>query len=286
MTIDKWASWLLSRRDGGDDGIRRSHAPGLLAFRDGVLERAAIRAGDVVLDVGTGDGLIGFGALDQVGPTGRVVFSDISADLLDECRRRADGDPRCTFVRCAADRLDGIADASADVVTTRSVLIYVNDKRAAFAEFFQALRPGGRLSIFEPINRFEPTDNLFGYDLTPVADLAAKVRGAFLGGDAAEHPMLNFDERDLVAWVRTAGFTAVTLDYRAEVGVPAPLPGKWDALIRTAPNPLAPTYAEAMAATLTDAERDRLEGYFRGLIAAGVPARRTQATAFLSAIRP
>jgi arsenite methyltransferase len=286
VTTDKWANWLLSRRDGGDDGIRRSHAPGLLAFRDGVLERAAIRAGDVVLDVGTGDGLIGFGALDQVGPTGRVIFSDISADLLDECRRRADGDPRCTFVRCAADRLDGVADSSADVVTTRSVLIYVDDKRAAFAEFFRALRPGGRLSIFEPINRFEPTVNLFGYDLTPVADLAAKVRGAFRGGDPAEHPMLNFDERDLVAWVRATGFTAVTLDYRAEVGVPAPLPGEWDALIRTAPNPLAPTYAEAMAATLTDAERDRLEEYFRGLIAAGVPARRTQATAFLSATRP
>jgi ubiquinone/menaquinone biosynthesis C-methylase UbiE len=286
MTTDKWANWLLSRRDGGDDGIRRSHAPGLLAFRDGVLERAAIRAGDVVLDVGTGDGLIGFGALEQVGPTGRVIFSDISADLLDECRRRAAGDPRCAFVRCAADRLDGIADSSADVVTTRSVLIYVDDKRAAFAEFFRALRPGGRLSIFEPINRFEPTDNLFGYDLTPVADLAAKVRGAFLDGDPAEHPMLNFDERDLVAWVRAAGFTAVTLDYRAEVAVPAPMPGEWDALIRTAPNPLAPTYAEAMAATLTDAERDRLEEYFRGLIAAGVPARRTAATAYLRAVHP
>jgi arsenite methyltransferase len=286
MTTDKWASWLLSRRDGGDDDIRRSHAPALLEFRDGVLERAAIRAGDVVLDVGTGDGLIGFGALEQVGAAGRVVFSDISADLLDECSRRAAGDPRCSFVRCAADHLDPVADASADVLTTRSVLIYVRDKQAAFAEFFRALRPGGRLSIFEPINRFEPADNLFGYDLTPVADLAAKVRAAFLGDDPGEHPMLNFDERDLVAWVRAAGFTAVTLDYRAEVDVPAPPPGEWDALKRTAPNPLAPTYAEAMAATLTDAERDHLEGYFRGLIAAGVPPRRTAATAFLSAVHP
>jgi arsenite methyltransferase len=286
VTTDKWASWLLSRRDGGDDDIRRSHAPGLLAFRDGVLNRAAIRAGDVVLDVGTGDGLIGFGALEQVGADGRVVFSDLSADLLDECRRKAGDDPRCSFVRCAADRLDPVADASADVLTTRSVLIYVQDKRAAFAEFFRALRPGGRLSIFEPINRFESAGNLFGYDLTPVADLAAKVRAAFLDGNPDQHPMLNFDERDLVAWAREAGFASVALDYRAEVDVPAPPPGEWDALKRTAPNPLAPTYEEAMAATLTDAERDRLEGYFRGLIAAGTPARRTAATAFLSAVHP
>jgi arsenite methyltransferase len=57
-----------------------------------VLERAAIRAGDVVLGVGAGDGLIGFGALEQVGAPGRVIFSDISADLLDECRRRVGGD--------------------------------------------------------------------------------------------------------------------------------------------------------------------------------------------------
>jgi ubiquinone/menaquinone biosynthesis C-methylase UbiE len=287
MTTDKWASWLLSRRDGGDDALRRTHAATLLAFRDGVLNRAAIRAGDVVLDVGAGDGLIGFGALEQVGATGRVVFSDISADLLDECRRRAGDDPRCSFVRCAAERLDLVADSSADVLTTRSVLIYVRDKRAAFAEFFRALRPGGRLSIFEPINRFESAGSLFGYDLTPVADLAAKVRAAFLdGSDPDQHPMRNFDERDLVAWAREAGFTAVTLDFRAEVDVPGPPPADWEALKRTAPNPLAPTYAEAMAATLTDAERDRLDGYVRGLIAAGTPTHRTAATVFLSAIHP
>jgi arsenite methyltransferase len=49
-------------------------------------------------------------------------------------------------------------------VTTRSVLIYVEDRRAAFAEFFRVLRLGGRLSIFEPINRFALPHHLFGYD--------------------------------------------------------------------------------------------------------------------------
>jgi ubiquinone/menaquinone biosynthesis C-methylase UbiE len=57
----------------------------------------------VLLDVGTGDGLIGFAALERVGPSGQVVFSDISADLLGECQRRAaaEGLHRCRFVPAA-----------------------------------------------------------------------------------------------------------------------------------------------------------------------------------------
>jgi len=49
-----------------------------------------------------------------------------------------------------ADDLAAIPDASVDVVTTRSVLIYVRDKRRAFGEFARVLRPGGWISIFEP----------------------------------------------------------------------------------------------------------------------------------------
>jgi ubiquinone/menaquinone biosynthesis C-methylase UbiE len=108
-----------------------------------------------VTDVGTGDGLIAIGALDRLGPSGRVIFSDISADLLEHCRAAATeaGElSRCDFVAASADNLTGIADGSVDVVTARSVLIYVADKAGAFAEFRRVLRPDGRISIFEPIN--------------------------------------------------------------------------------------------------------------------------------------
>ena len=155
MTSDKWADWLLRRRDGGSAGIREQFAPQLIAYRDGVLDRAAIVSGDTVLDVGTGTGLIGLGALDRVGPGGRVIFTDVSATLLHEVRKHADGF-RSSFVQAAADDLAEVPDETADVVTTRSVLIYVAGKREAFAEFHRVLRPGGRLSIFEPINSFNP----------------------------------------------------------------------------------------------------------------------------------
>ena len=247
----------------------------------------------MLLDVGTGDGLIGFAALDRVGPLGQVIFSDVSADLLAECRRRATADgllQRCRFVRAGAEDLHGIADRSVDVVTTRSVLIYVQRKQAAFAEFFRVLQPGGRFSIFEPINGFAEAHAdtvLVGLDVTAVADLAAKVRRVYSSVPAEQNPMLNFDERDLLRWARAAGFTAVELDYQAEVEVPQPLPTTdWDVLKKITPNPLAPSYEEALALALTDQERDRLETHLRAALAAGAPARRTVATAYLRGIRP
>lgn len=289
MAKDKWAQWLLTRRDGDSATLRARSALNVAAFRDGVLDGADLLPDDVVLDVGCGTGLIGFGALDRLGPQGRVIFSDVSQDLLDECRRTADGDERCSFVLAPADELAGIADASVDVVTTRSVLIYADRKAAAFAEFFRVLRPSGRLSLFEPINRFahqQRPDDLFGLADSPVDDLLAKVRDVYRGTGEAERPMVDFDERDLLGWAMAAGFRAVELDYRAQVDVPAePLPD-WDTLKRVAPNPLVPTYGEAIAAALTDEERDRLDAYMAALAAAGTPTRRTMATAFLRALRP
>ena len=106
---DRWSEWLLRRRHGDDPERRRAMLERLTRIRDGVLDRARLEAGDTLLDVGCGDGLIGFGALDRVGPTGRVIFADVSQDLLDLCRLRAvetDAAERCAFVLSSADRPD------------------------------------------------------------------------------------------------------------------------------------------------------------------------------------
>ncbi|MET8229671.1 class I SAM-dependent methyltransferase [Micromonospora sp. NPDC005298] len=286
MTTDRWAQWLLTRRDGGSATLRTRYASDLAWFRDGVLDRADLKTDDVLLDVGCGTGLIGFGALDRLGPDGRVIFSDVSEDLLDQCRRIADGDERCSFVRSPAEDLAGVADASVDVVSTRSVLIYSDRKATAFAEFFRVLRPGGRLSLFEPINRFQlqhRPDELFGLGGSPVHDLVAKVRNVYQG---RTQPMVDFDERDLMTWAETSGFEAVELDYRAQLDVPAEPITDWDEIKRVAPNPLVPTYGEAIAAALTDDERERLDAHMAALAAARTPTRRTTAIAFLRALRP
>jgi arsenite methyltransferase len=282
---DQWAQWLLTRRDGESAELRARFAPELAWFRDGVLDRADLRPDDVVLDVGCGTGLIGFGALSRLGPDGRVIFSDVSEDLLDECRRTAAGDPRCTFVRASADDLAGVANASVDVVTTRSVLIYLNRKAAAFAEFARVLRPGGRLSVFEPINRFAAQhrpDHLFGVGGLP-GDLARKIRGAFADPAA----MLDFDERDLMDLADDAGFEEVHLNYEAAIESGKPVWGvcDWDVLLKSSGNPKIPALREAMDEALTTAEFERFAAHPRPLVEQGRRRGRTAAHAYLWAVK-
>src|SRR5436305_14312754 len=85
---DRWASWLAERRCGGDEETRhRMFAEVLHPIGDRVLAGAGPLSGKRVLDVGCGDGLIGFGAVER--GAGAVVFSDISADVLRVCEQRA-----------------------------------------------------------------------------------------------------------------------------------------------------------------------------------------------------
>ena len=265
----------------------------LIPVRDRVLRNADLSAGETLLDVGAGDGLIAFGALDHVGNDGRVIFSDISRDLLDHSRslaREMGVLDRCSFVRAPADDLSAIEDTSVDAVTTRSVLIYVKDKQRVFEEFHRVLKPGGRLSIFEPINSFaypEPSHLFGGYDVTPVADLAEKVKAVHARRQPPdESPMLDFDERDLLALAERSGFAEVHLSYEAGIS-----PGKagdgapgWETMLRSAPNPLAPTLEEAMAEALAPRETERFVTYLRPLVERGERTSR-DAVAYLRAVK-
>lgn len=250
---DRWAGWLLERRFGGDAAAFAKTLPVLEEFRDTVLDAARITATDTVLDVGCGDGLLGLGALDRANT---VIFSDISEDLLDTCREVVgDRRDRCRFVHTGLPELDGIADGSVDVAMTRSVLIYVDDKAASLRTFHRVLRPGGRLSLFEPINRFawpEPDDVLWGCDVTGVEALARKVKDSFEG--FRRDAMVGFDERDLVRLAEDAGFGTITAELRVYVG-PVQHPVEWETFLNIAPNPLAPTFGQALAEALEEDER-------------------------------
>ncbi len=65
--------WILNRRHGGDPEERKAHLETLAPVRERVLENASIHEGDIVLDMGAGDGLIAFGALERVGSHGKVT---------------------------------------------------------------------------------------------------------------------------------------------------------------------------------------------------------------------
>jgi ubiquinone/menaquinone biosynthesis C-methylase UbiE len=281
---DQWTEWILERRHGGDAELLRQQLALLALVRDQVLAKAAVQPGHTVLDVGCGDGLIGFAAAEAIGRTGTVIFSDISADLLDLCRDLATQPGllgRCQFVQAPASHLAGIDDDAVDAVMLRSVLIYEADKAAAFAEFHRVLRPGGRLSLFEPINR--NSNYLGSFDLGSVRDLAAKVRQLYEAiQPPGSDPMLNFDERDLVSHAEAAGFDEVHLELTVDVRRGQPRP--WEAVLNTAANPRVPTLAEAISQTLTAKEADRLIAHLQPQVEQGHGTQRS-AIAYISARR-
>jgi arsenite methyltransferase len=283
-TTDRWADWIRSRRTGGDAEYEAQMLQKLGAVRDRVLAGAELRAGETLLDVGCGNGLIAFGALER--NAGEVVFADVSRPLLDDCRELAAAAnllDRCRFVEAAAEELDGIQDASVDAVTTRSVLIYVEDKERAFHEFHRVLRPGGRLSLFEPINSFgmEERRRTWGYDID--RRLIEKLNALFDGIQPRTDPMLDFDERDLVALAERAGFFPIKLTYEAEI---EPLePRRWETFLHSSGNPKIPTLDEAMDQALTQEERAALVAELRPLVEEGRGVWR-MASAYLWAVKP
>ena len=290
---DRWSEWLLNRRFGGDAERREEFLEGLVPWRDRVLGGAGVGEGDVLLDVGAGDGLIAFGALDLVGENGRVVFSDVSQDLLDHSRTLAEEMgvlDRCRFVRAPADDLSAVEDASVDAVTTRSVLIYVRDKRRSFEEFHRVLKPGGRASLFEPINRFRQPESphlFLGYDASPVENLATRVRSVYERIQPPEtDPMLDFDERDLLDLAEGAGFAEIHLDYEAEISTAATYHGvtDWKTFVKSAGNPNIPTIEEAMNEVLTPEEISRFTAHLRPLVENGA-RKSASALAFLRAVK-
>lgn len=293
---DRWSQWLLEQRDAGDARQREVALTHLAPIRDRVLAGAEPLEGATLLDLGTGDGLIGLEALDRVGADGTVIFADVSPALLEQCRqavRSREGLDRARFVLAGAENLAEVPGASVDAVTTRSVLIYVADKARAFEEMHRVLRPGGRISLFEPINHLtfpEPPDRFWGYDVAAVSDLADKVKATFLDlQDPAAATMIDFDDRDLLHLAEVAGFEEVHLASQIDVQPASEdesgsvlRPHSLAAFLDIAPNPLAPTLGEAINHALTDPEREQFLGHLQRALQEHRAVRRS-AVAYLTA---
>lgn len=267
---DIWSEWLLKRRFGGDAEHMKSVMSFLYPIRDKVLQNANLGENETLLDVGCGDGLIAFGAFEK-SSTVKVIFSDISQGLLSHVRsivQESHLTDRSEFIRASADDLSAIADESVNIVTTRSVLIYVENKNKAFSELHRVLRSGGRLSIFEPINKFRypGPENIFaGYDVTPVVDIVRKIKSVYEKiQNPISDPMLDFDERDLITFAEQTGFKEIRLELDIEIK-PNEL-ADWDRMLHTAPNPKIPTLEEAIREVLTQTEQQAFIGHLRPLV--------------------
>jgi demethylmenaquinone methyltransferase/2-methoxy-6-polyprenyl-1,4-benzoquinol methylase len=125
-------------------------ACGILSFGSGqsyrrqALDRAGLRAGMHVLDVGTGTGLLAREILHLLGSSGCVVGLDPSWNMMAAGRRELN----LQFVQGLGERLP-FPDALFDFVTMGYALRHVPDLDQTFAEYRRVLKPGGRLLVLE-----------------------------------------------------------------------------------------------------------------------------------------
>lgn len=161
---------------------------------------AALKPGEIVLDLGSGGGLDCFLASRQVGSEGGVIGVDMTPDMVSKARRNAQagGYSNVEFRLGEIERLP-VADGTVDVILSNCVVNLSPDKESVFQEAFRVLRPNGRLAISDVVA------------VKPLPDNAKGDAGAYCGcvGGAAL-------VTDVERMLRDAGFSEVDVDVKPD----------------------------------------------------------------------
>jgi SAM-dependent methyltransferase len=161
---------------------------------------AALKAGEVVVDLGSGAGFDCFLAAQQVGASGRVIGIDMTHEMLKKARENAGKiDARNVEFRLGELEHLPIADNAADVILSNCVINLVPDKAQVFREAYRVLKPGGRLAISDVVNTAPLTSDLAA---DPVL-----LCGCIAGAAPAAR---------IEAWLAEAGFADVRVTAKAE----------------------------------------------------------------------
>jgi SAM-dependent methyltransferase len=164
-----------------------------VAATGATLDRLGLRPGMTVVEIGPGPGRLLVPAARRVLPGGKAIGVELQQGMLDKLRRKlAVDDPGNVELICGDATQTVLPRESADVVYLCTVLGEIPDRRAALQNCFDALRPGGRLSITEII-------------LDPHYQTVAKVRAL-----AAE---LGFEFEDI-----SSNWRMYTANFRRPIG--------------------------------------------------------------------
>ncbi len=173
--------------------------PDVTRQRMRTLEALQLKAGEFVLDVGCGTGLLAHDMAILVGENGRVIGIDNNQHRLMLAEQRCANFPQVQLKLCKAENLPG-DNESIDAISCVQVLLYLPDVQAALSEIYRVLKPGGRVTIVETDWRGTVL-NSFDYSLT------RKVLSAF--DDSVSSP--NLPTR-LGPLLKAQGFSAVRVE--------------------------------------------------------------------------
>jgi ubiquinone/menaquinone biosynthesis C-methylase UbiE len=273
---DVWLDWLLQHRHGSDPEYAQVVRATIESYAQRVIEGAQLKPGMTMLDVGAGDGLVAFRAIDQFGPSLKAILTDISVPLLQHAEQLARDRgiaQQCTFIQGSAELLSSIDSESVDAVTTRSSFAYVRNKVPAMREFYRTLKPGGRLSMAEPILRDDGIATIAlrqKLDALPT-DSTDRILPLLHRWKAAQYPdtlekleaseITNYSERDLIKLAKICGFSELKLELHILMLPSRPV--SWEVFLATSPHPLAPCLKDILEMDFSIEERALFESAVR-----------------------
>ncbi len=177
------------------------------------LAVADLRAGETVLDLGSGGGIDVLLSARRVGPAGKVYGLDMTAEMLTLARANAAraGATNVEFRHGAIEDVP-LPDASVNVIISNGVINLSTDKPAVFAEAFRVLAPGGRLGVSDVIAE----DHLSAHQRAERGSYVGCIAGALSVGEYR-------------AGLAAAGFVDITITLTHQVAE-----GMHSAIIRAA----------------------------------------------------
>ena len=122
---------------------------------------ANLKAGEDVLDLGSGSGMDVFVAALKVGSTGHVSGADMTDEQLEKSERlrKENNFENVSFHKTYIEKLP-FADASFDVIISNGVINLCPDKEKVFAEVARVLKPNGRMVIADIVTEKQLTENI------------------------------------------------------------------------------------------------------------------------------